>query len=632
MEVTLLTKEQIWDEPLSVINKFGRTVLATDLTALLGVDMYDDGFCETWTQSDDGDSDDTGVRLCDYDGSKDASYANENYYCAIRPVLPPEVTKNLTPDTTRKGHNGTTIVEWGEYPQTVADKKTQEKLEELWEDSKLKETQKKYTLNHFGVSKGEFRGTSHEEYEYKGKRYIRVDARNCDEDSKLANGEMAENGDTYWVEVQPIEWLQDPSGYWVAKHALISGIPFEKGPNYNADFKETFMYAYLQKYFANEMVNTNAKPRARKQTKEEKKLQDRLAARQAKYGIKVVKEPLSLDEQLRRVVESGQSCMLHGPSGVGKTQHVKKIDPDLVPLTLCNGILPEDVKGRVVYPSQPNAEGKLVGQWVPPVWYTELCEKCAKEPNRTHVLFIDELTNASEHTQALIYKLAEERSIDIGRGKLPDNAVVVFAGNSKEESSAAYNMPEPLFRRMAHFHLDLNLEEWLRWGSERNEKDPDRLHIHPLISGFVATYAQEVLHTTYDEDEQPKFALDPRKWEMVSNYIYNSKGEVQKDVLASFVGEGIANSLVAYAQNPPLCLEEVVDGEYTEADIPQTPDAKLALALNLQYATPKQVGVVRDFIDKNLGAENRAVFDSLWAGKDPNRALQIKRLKDAKSK
>ena len=272
------------------------------------------------------------------------------------------------------------------------------------------------------------------------------------------------------------------------------------------------------------------------------------------------------------------------------------------------------------------ADGASGGVWVPPKWYTDLCRKCETEPDKQHVLFIDEVTNARETTQSLIYHVALEKSIAQGVGKLPNNAVVVLAGNSKEESGAAYNMPAPLFRRLSHIYLDLNIQDWLEWGSEHSQSHPedsDRMNIHPLVASFVATYGEQVFYSEYDEEDPAKFALDPRKWEKVSDKIYAGKGVMRREILEADIGPELAASLLSYAKNPPLSLEEVVEGEYTAEDIPMGQDARLALTLSLRHATPKQVGLVRQFVETQLGAENRAIFDSVWVGKDDTRAIQI---------
>ena len=359
---------------------------------------------------------------------------------------------------------------------------------------------------------------------------------------------------------------------------------------------------------------------------------ERQTARQKKYGIEVSEEPMPLKEQIEFYIQNGMSFMLHGPSGVGKSCRVKEIDPDLTSITLCNGILPEDVIGKTIYPNGVGTDGALGGVWSPPNWYVELCKKCETEPNKKHVLFIDEVTNARETTQSLIYHVALEKSIAQGVGKLPDNAVVVLAGNSKEESGAAYNMPAPLFRRLSHIYLDLNIQEWLEWGSERSKhhpETPDRLNIHPLVASFVATYGQKVFYSEYDEEDPGKFALDPRKWEKVSDKIYANKGVMRREILEADIGPELAASLLSYAKNPPLSVEDILSGEYGSGDIPKSHDARLALTLSLRHATAKEVGKVREFIDTELGAENRAIFDSVWVGKDDTRALQLASLRNA---
>ena len=93
-------------------------------------------------------------------------------------------------------------------------------------------------------------------------------------------------------------------------------------------------------------------------------------------------EPMPVKDQINFYIQNGMSFMLHGPSGVGKSQRVKEIDPDLTSITLCNGILPEDVIGKTIYPNGVGADGASGGVWVPPKWYTDLCRKCETEPDK----------------------------------------------------------------------------------------------------------------------------------------------------------------------------------------------------------------------------------------------------------
>ncbi|MBQ8480918.1 MAG: hypothetical protein IJ532_00090 [Alphaproteobacteria bacterium] len=338
----------------------------------------------------------------------------------------------------------------------------------------------------------------------------------------------------------------------------------------------------------------------------------------SKTSVVVVDEtPMSINEQIEFYVRNGMSFMLHGPSGIGKTARVEQVDPDLTAVPLWNGVLPEDIVGKVRYPSGQEVaateENLTNGVWVEPDWYVELKRKCAAEPDKMHVLFIDEVTNARPTTQSLIFHLTLKKSITPSKGKLPENSVVILAGNNRNESEAAYNMPEPLFRRMSgHIYLEPDVREWMIWGSESSYKHPNdknRTNIHPLVTSFVGTYGDDVFYSEYKEDES-KYALDPRGWEQVSDIIYNNHGIIRKELLVAKMGNELASNFLAFAKIPQLSAEDIVNHNYDRRSIPATQDAKLALTLNLRHADNKQQKEVRRFIVDNLGKEYGSVFDA----------------------
>ena len=313
--------------------------------------------------------------------------------------------------------------------------------------------------------------------------------------------------------------------------------------------------------------------------------------------------------------------MLHGPSGVGKTRRIEEADPDFVSIVLRNGILPEEVIGKTIY---PNNDKTKAGTWVPPAWYVDLCEKCEREPDKQHVLFIDEITNVKPSEQSLVFHLVLNNSIGPNIGKLPQNVVVAAAGNSKEESEAAYNMPEPLFRRFdGHIELRPDVQLWLEWGSEQSDKGEGRLKVHPLVANFVGAYGSQVFYSPYDSEDPPKYAIDPRGWEQVSDIIYDNKGLIAKELIENKVGKEIAATFVAFAQTPPLMVEDVIDKNYDYNDIPTQFDAKYALALSLRSASIEEIQQVREFINDELGAEILSMFDLVWVGEDDEKAIHL---------
>lgn len=351
------------------------------------------------------------------------------------------------------------------------------------------------------------------------------------------------------------------------------------------------------------------------------------------YGVKVMDKPMSIDEQIKFYVDKGQPFMLHGASGIGKTQRIAEIDPDYVGIMLRNGMLPEEIMGKTIY---PNNDTTLSGVWKAPVWYSELCRKCEEEPDRNHILFIDEITNVKDNVQSLVFHIVLNNSIGPNMGKLPDNTVVVAAGNSKEESDAAYNMPEPLFRRFAgHIYLPQDISSWIDWGMQPNSEDGSRDKVHPVVRNFVATFGDDVFYTKYDSEEPPKYATDSRGWTQISDIIYDNDGLIAKELIANKVGDKIASSFIEFASNPPPSAMDIVSGNYDDKDIPASPDGRYALAMSLLGVEAKDLDTVRNFISIRLGNEILNIFDNKWVGKDIEKAIylsQLKKREDSKNR
>lgn len=645
MTPTLLTVDQIFgNKALSVIKQYGIATGASDLAVILGacmysnaVDLENNASTSWWSAS----ASNNGGVLCVYKGENDYGELSERRRPAVRPALPPSLTSVIGASAarpTRKIHN-IQIVEYGEYPQSALGAEDAIRLERMRQNGLLRTTGKKYTFDTVDLY---VFGTApcfahYEEYTDGNTRYVRVRGQKYDADSRTRKGIYVQSGEMYWLRVEPIEWLVDPSGWWVAKDCLFAGIRFNPDVDYDGNFDKTEMAAYIKNYFANQMMCDGRGS----VTNDDTRAQGFAAAtRKLANSITIIDEPMSVTEQIKFYVDTGKSFMLHGPSGIGKTARIEAVDPNLTAIPLWNGVLPEDVVGKVRYPNgaieplmTPNEMGNMAteklnqgGVWVAPDWYNELVRKCNAEPNRMHVLFIDEVTNAKPTTQSLIFHIVLKKSISPSQGQLPKNAVVVLAGNEREDSGAAYNMPAPLFRRMSgHIRLKPDLREWLKWATQKSGKslgDKQRQNIHPLVAQFVACNP-ELFYSAYDEEEPTEWTIDPRGWAQVSDIIYDNKNVLRRELLENKIGAFNAKALLSFACTPILSLEDVLSGNYDPSDIPRNMDQRTAMALGLQNVDERNVGVVRDFIRKYLGAENLAMFDSVWTSDSPERAIQI---------
>ena len=265
MEATFLTEEEIWgDSALEVIQAYGTKVGISDAAIVLGAcrgsgtkDSIGVPSGLAWSAS----SSEIGlVRTVDLNGSGLGINPNKRE-AAGRPALLFPATSAIRPNNIKiiTLQNGKTvqICEYGAYPQTVAPESISQELEVHYQKNTLKTTGKKYTFDsaEFDAWNIGFALRNNAEYIHKGKKYIRIEGKPFDGDSVLSDGTSVQKGQAYWFEVQPIEWLMDPKGTWVARQALFAGIQFDTKDTYNGNFANTAMYNYLQKYFVKEMQN-----------------------------------------------------------------------------------------------------------------------------------------------------------------------------------------------------------------------------------------------------------------------------------------------------------------------------------------------------------------------------------------
>lgn len=388
-DLTLLSEGQIWgnsgESQLEVIRKYGIKAAITDLCVLTGSYLCEDidyNINEDksltgrtswfWTKSDDGDND---VRTIYLDSRRVSNYRYQREG-AVRPVLQSSVIFSQISQNRVRGYNGTEEVKYGEYPQNAADSRMQNILE-LEYNRGMNKTGRSYTFNSvkYGDYVTGFKRVTYEEYEYQGKKYIRIKANLAnygfgDDRFMLSNGVKYRNGDYVWVEVSPVKWLiDDKTGILISKKGLVSGIRFlDKRTNYKGDFDRTEMKEYLDRYMLRDLTQTvtftrvqNMTPEKKVQFKEEQKQAER---RRNPYGLKFGQ--VSEEEIIKGAIESGVPVFLHGPSSEGKSARIKQIDPTCEIIYLRNAT-PDSLNGKSVYNAQT---GEMMD--VPPTWLKKL--------------------------------------------------------------------------------------------------------------------------------------------------------------------------------------------------------------------------------------------------------------------
>ena len=239
-EITLLTEEQT--ENLAILKKYGKKAEATDFYMIQG-GYVDNRKGPYWTKTPDGDTKSFLLAIYD-DVNINHDLAFESH--GIRPVMPLSRIYKSEEKLNKVLESNIDIVEYGEYPQTVADENLEEKLESLYQKGEIKKTKKSY----ISMLKGE--KEKYQEYIYQNNKYIRVKEANISmDDCEFANGRKAIKGETYWLKVEPIEWLIDKNAKIAIAKNVLTAMPFSY--EHDNDYEKSVVKVFLEDYFIKEI-------------------------------------------------------------------------------------------------------------------------------------------------------------------------------------------------------------------------------------------------------------------------------------------------------------------------------------------------------------------------------------------
>jgi hypothetical protein len=281
---------------------------------------------------------------------------------------------------------------------------------------------------------------------------------------------------------------------------------------------------------------------------------------------------VTIDEARRAVLvamRSKRPVFLWGPPGIGKSDLVQQIADELhgllidIRLPLLD---PTDVKGMPYF----DQETKRM-RWAPP---NELptAEQAAKYP--VIVLFLDEMNAAAQSVQASAYQLTLNRRI--GEYRLPDNVVIVAAGNRDNDRGVTFRMPSPLANRFIHLEIRPDFDCWNRWAVNND--------IHPDVVGYL-NFAKSDLYDFRPDNSSRAFAT-ARSWAFVSQLIQDPTvdSNTVMELVAGSIGESLAIKFMAHRKfcanlpNP----EDILTGRVKSAEVKET-SAQYSLATNMCY-------------------------------------------------
>lgn len=303
--------------------------------------------------------------------------------------------------------------------------------------------------------------------------------------------------------------------------------------------------------------------------------------------------PSKLKAMLNHVISRKRPIFISGPPGIGKSDIVAEVArmqnrplidirlplmeaTDIRGLPHLREVTIRDAEGNVVLNEQNVPLTEKVFKWSNP-------SDLPTDPNSRALVFFDEMSAAPPSVQAATYQIILNRRI--GDYQLPEDVVIVAAGNRVKDKGVAYNMPTPLANRFIHATLNVDFDDWQEWAMKNR--------VHKDVVGYLTFQPNDLFD--FDPRRESYAFATPRSWSFVSELLYerNADGDlvdtmlsadILGDLVKGTVGEGPAIKFMTYrkqAANLPRA-RDILEGKVTKLAVKQI-DIVYALTTALVY-------------------------------------------------
>ena len=274
-------------------------------------------------------------------------------------------------------------------------------------------------------------------------------------------------------------------------------------------------------------------------------------------------------KSIKKCFAKKRPLFLWGPPGIGKSEVVADITRELGGLMIdlrLGQMDPTDIRGIPFYNRDKN-----VMDWAPPIDLPD-AETASQYP--VVVLFLDEMNSAPPAVQSAAYQLVLNRRV--GKYILPDNVVMVAAGNRESDKGVTYRMPTPLANRFVHLEMRVDFPVWQEWAVSNG--------IHKDVVGYLS-FAKQDLYD-FDAKSASRSFATPRSWTFVSELLADEDVDetTYTDLIAGAVGEGLAVKFMAHrkiAGKMPK-PEDILSGKVKDLQIKEV-SAMYSLVISMCY-------------------------------------------------
>ena len=320
----------------------------------------------------------------------------------------------------------------------------------------------------------------------------------------------------------------------------------------------------------------------------------------------ITSNPSRIKECLRTTIKSPilskKASWIWGGPGQGKSQIVAQLAREFNYKLFDIRLTTKDSTDLTGLPYL-HEETKKTIYYIPEFFPSE--KELESEGYKGGIIFLDELSSAEQRIQVAAYELCLDRRV--GNYKLPDNVVVIAAGNRIEDRAIAYDLTSAISDRFIHYVINISAQDWLPWAEANN--------IHRSVLIMIKT-KPEFLNGGFSEsiENDNKINPSPRSWATVSDVMYEVKEDfVRKAMINGILGTGAAQefffvieelgSLLPMSEYIALGLAE--DEKAIQEVLPTTLPALYGLGYSLPaYCKSEDDYIAACFLFNVLGGMN----------------------------
>lgn len=243
--------------------------------------------------------------------------------------------------------------------------------------------------------------------------------------------------------------------------------------------------------------------------------------------------PDEAKELIKKLQNLKMSIMLWGATGVGKSETVRQLayelGAELRDIRLCQK-QPTDIGGLPALDHETRAT-----VFYPPAFLTP------RQDERPVILFFDEISLAPDDTRSAVLGILEERrQADV---EIPDNWLIVAAGNRPEDMANARGLGAAANRRLLHIVIEPQLEATLQYFI--------KIGIIPEVLAFLKVFPQHLSGEESARTQKHELYPRPASWKKVSDVygaLRKSNSHLRQIAIAGIIGDSVAAEFMLMAE------------------------------------------------------------------------------------